>query len=145
MHPVALNKMIRNVHQDEKCFPRLLLHLLEHTQYCAWVPELNLCSFSMFTGVSRIPKQPFWQIYFTLTMNQLVILASWRYFSEHVSWEPGCVRRKRMRFSSWVCILALMLTNQLYNSVQVTSLLWATTTTFPFPQYQLLGCGVHLP
>lgn len=53
IHLVALNKIVWNMHQEQKCLPMLLLSLLKHTQLCAQVPEPNVCIFQMFIWVSR--------------------------------------------------------------------------------------------
>lgn len=66
------------MHQEEECFPVLLLCLLEHTQHS--IGFLNLiCVFSQsFHESLELQNNYYDRFNFIQTMNQLVVLASWR-------------------------------------------------------------------
>lgn len=78
IHLLALKKMIRNMHQEEKSFPTLLLHWLKHTH--TGLKSLNLiCVFSQaLREALGLKNNQSDRLTFIPTMNQLVILASWR-------------------------------------------------------------------
>lgn len=108
---VALNKIICTRHQGEKCCHTPLLCVLKHTQHRAWVPEPNLCIFSMFT-VSKTTILTY-LFSFKLRTDRL-LRPHGDSFSEQVSWESGLCKKEETLFWSLqgsVWVLALILTS----------------------------------
>ena len=100
IHLVALNKIICAKYQEGMCFPMLWLCLLKHTQHPAWVPEPNLCIFSVFTWVSKTTILTY-LFSFKLWTDQLL----WPHgdsLCEYASGESGLCKEKAALF--WSCL-----------------------------------------